>query len=147
LELVDGKGEKSKITGRRFVIGVGGRPSMLNIPGADLCITSDDIFSLKESPGKTLIIGAGYIALECAGFLTAIGLETTIMVRSTPLREFDQESVSKIVEVMKNGTTDEAKHKTRFLQPCVPLKIEKVKEGLKVEYQNTEDKTTHTVID
>lgn len=30
------------------------------------------------------------VALECAGFLTGIGLDTTVMVRSIPLRGFDQ---------------------------------------------------------
>lgn len=30
------------------------------------------------------------VALECAGFLTGIGLDTTVMMRSIPLRGFDQ---------------------------------------------------------
>ena len=79
--------------------------------------------------------------------MTALGLDTTIMVRSTPLREFDQECVSKIVEVMKNGTSEEEEknHKTRFLQPCVPIKIEKVNEKLKVEYKNTKEDKVYTV--
>lgn len=34
-----------------------------------MCLHSDDLFWLKKNPGKTLVIGAGYIALECAGFL------------------------------------------------------------------------------
>jgi pyruvate/2-oxoglutarate dehydrogenase complex dihydrolipoamide dehydrogenase (E3) component len=42
-------------------------------------ITSDDIFSLKQNPGKTLAVGASYVALECAGFLNAVGCDTTIM--------------------------------------------------------------------
>lgn len=32
-------------------------------------MTSDDIFSLKKPPGKTLVVGASYVALECAGGL------------------------------------------------------------------------------
>jgi thioredoxin reductase (NADPH) len=44
---------------------------------------------MKQVPGKTLIIGASYIALECGGFLTGFGLDTTIMVRSILLRGFD----------------------------------------------------------
>ena len=69
---------------------MGGRPSYPNIPGArELCITSDDIFSLEKAPGKTLVVGASYVALECAGFLTAFGYDTTVMVRSIFLRGFD----------------------------------------------------------
>jgi len=37
-------------------------------PGArELCLTSDDIFSLDRSPGRTLVVGGSYIALETAG--------------------------------------------------------------------------------
>lgn len=46
---------------------VGGRPKPLTCEGGDLAVTSDDIFSLPSSPGKTLVVGASYVALECAG--------------------------------------------------------------------------------
>ena len=72
------------------MIAVGGRPSYPDIPGArEFGTSSDDIFSLKKAPGKTLVIGASYVALECAGFLTALGYDTTVMVRSILLRGFD----------------------------------------------------------
>ena len=75
-----------------IVVAVGGRPSYLGVPGdVECCISSDDIFSLDHSPGKTLIIGASYIALECAGFLHGLGLPVTLMVRSIFLRGFDQD--------------------------------------------------------
>lgn len=45
------------------------------------CITSDDIFSLSKPPGKTLVVGASYIALECGGFLKGLGYDVTIMVK------------------------------------------------------------------
>jgi len=45
-------------------------------------ITSDDLFALPYNPGKTLCIGASYIALECAGFLSGFGIDTTVMVRT-----------------------------------------------------------------
>ena len=54
-------------------------------------ITSDDVFSLKKPPGKTLVVGASYVALECGGFLNALGYDTTVMVRSILLRGFDQD--------------------------------------------------------
>ena len=55
-----------------------------------LFIFSDDLFSLENSPGKTVIIGASYVALECAGFLAGIKLDVTVLVRSILLRGFDQ---------------------------------------------------------
>lgn len=54
-----------------------------------MAITSDDLFSLEKSPGKTLVVGASYVALECGGFLNGLGYNTTIMVRSILLRGFD----------------------------------------------------------
>lgn len=59
-----------------------------DVPGArELCITSDDIFSLPEAPGKTLVVGASYIAMECAGFLAAMGFDTTMVRRDGRKRE------------------------------------------------------------
>lgn len=49
-------------------------------------MTSDDIFMRKTAPGKTLVIGASYVALECAGFLKGLGYDVTVMVRSILLR-------------------------------------------------------------
>jgi pyruvate/2-oxoglutarate dehydrogenase complex dihydrolipoamide dehydrogenase (E3) component len=47
------------------------------------------LFSLKEPPGKTLVIGASYVALECAGVLAGLGFEVTVLIRSILLRGFD----------------------------------------------------------
>ena len=52
MELTDAKGRKQTITSARFVIATGGRPSPLSIPGAELAITSDDIFMLEKPPGE-----------------------------------------------------------------------------------------------
>ncbi len=90
LSLDNGKGGVETVTADRIVIAVGGRPSYAGIPGdKEFGITSDDIFSLKKTPGKTLVVGASYVALECAGFLTSLGYDTTVMVRSILLRGFD----------------------------------------------------------
>lgn len=101
------------------MISVGGRPTFLeNLPGSEkLVITSDDLFSLTKPPGKTLLVGASYIALECAGFLTAFGYDTTVMVRSIFLRGFDQECANKIASYMK-------RHGTKFIHETVPSLIE-----------------------
>lgn len=64
----------------RVVIAVGGRPVIPDdVPGAkEHALTSDDLFSLRTSPGKTLVVGASYIALECAGFMRELGLDVTV---------------------------------------------------------------------
>lgn len=60
------------LTGDKVVIAVGGRPKELSCEGGELAITSDDLFSLKRSPGRTLVVGASYVALECAGTTQSI---------------------------------------------------------------------------
>jgi len=93
------------------------------IKGAKECaITSDDLFWLEKSPGKTLVIGASYVALECAGFLTHIGLDTTCMIRSIFLRGYDQDMASRI------GAYMEA-HGTKMYKETIPLELQKDSNG------------------
>jgi thioredoxin reductase (NADPH) len=118
----DAKGKEMKLSSKYFVLATGGRPRYPDIPGCkEFSITSDDLFSLPRCPGTTLVVGASYVALECAGFLRAFGLDVTVMVRSILLRGFDQQMAEKIGEYMQeNGV--------KFQRPCVPTKIERVRE-------------------
>ena len=96
-------GEIEKITSDNILIAVGGRPNILNIPGAmEYAQTSDDIFWSKKPFGKTLIIGSGYIALECAGFLSGLKKDVTILYREKFLKGFDQQMILKVVKHMEN---------------------------------------------
>ncbi len=64
IELTDVKGKTETVTAKNILIAVGGRPNHGEAEGAkEHCITSDDIFSLKQAPGKTLVVGASYISL------------------------------------------------------------------------------------
>lgn len=130
----DKKGKETTLTAASFVIATGGRPSFPDIPGArELGISSDDLFSLKAPPGKTLVVGASYVALECAGFLAGLGFETTVMVRSILLRGFDQEMAEKI------GAHMAADPKLTFVRPATPTKLEKTDDGrIRVEYRGGE---------
>jgi len=119
IHLDNGKGKEETVTADKIVIATGGRPSYPGIPGdKEFGITSDDIFSLKKAPGRTLVVGASYVALECAGFLTAFGYPTTVMVRSILLRGFDQDMADRIGEYMGN-------HGTGFLPSATPSKLER----------------------
>jgi glutathione reductase (NADPH) len=63
------------------VIATGGRPIVPDVPGAHYGITSDGFFELETLPRKVAIVGAGYIAVELAGVLHALGSEVTIVLR------------------------------------------------------------------
>lgn len=105
LECRDVKGNVQVITAARFVVAVGGRPSLLQCPGGELAISSDDLFSLSKAPGKTLVVGAGYVSLECAGFLAGLKQgDVTVAVRSILLRGFDEDCVAVVKTAMEAHT-------------------------------------------
>ena len=123
LKTVDKTNEERIITAQHIVITTGGILRYPSIPGAkEYCITSDDIFSLPHSPGKTLCVGASYIALEFAGFLNGLGLEVEVMVCSILLRGFDQQMAERIGKNMEEKGV-------KFSRGFVPIKIEKVQDG------------------
>ncbi len=73
-----------------IVIATGGRPQVPNLPGAQFGITSDGFFELDACPARIAIVGSGYIAVELAGMLHALGAEVTLLVRKDQvLRSFD----------------------------------------------------------
>lgn len=102
IKLVDAKNKESTITGQTIVVAVGGRPTLLDLPGyREHSITSDDLFWMKTPPGKTFVVGSGYIAMECGGFIQSMGHETHIAVRSMPLRNFDQDMAKRCTKSME----------------------------------------------
>lgn len=126
------KGVVKHYTSDKFIIATGERPRYpTDCPGAiEYSISSDDLFSLPYAPGKTLVIGASYVALECAGFLIGLGYDTTVAVRSIFLRGFDQEIAEKIGAYMETEGV-------KFLRPALPTKIERLEEGTPGKYKVT----------
>uniref|UniRef100_A0A8C0K8I0 Thioredoxin reductase 1, cytoplasmic n=1 Tax=Canis lupus dingo TaxID=286419 RepID=A0A8C0K8I0_CANLU len=140
IKATNNKGKEKIYSAERFLIATGERPRYLGIPGdREYCISSDDLFSLPYCPGKTLVVGASYVALECAGFLAGIGLDVTVMVRSILLRGFDQDMANKIGEHMEE-------HGVKFIRQFVPIKVEQIEAGtpgrLRVVAQSTSSSET-----
>jgi glutathione reductase (NADPH) len=82
--------EGQRFTADHVVIATGGHPSVPDLPGADNGITSDGFFELESLPGKVAIVGAGYVAAELAGVLTALGSKVTLVLRrDRVLKSFD----------------------------------------------------------
>ena len=84
-------GENVLYSAPHILIATGGYPVVpQGIPGADLGITSDGFFEIEDLPKKMAFVGAGYIAVELAGVMNAIGVETHMFIRgNTFLRNFD----------------------------------------------------------
>ncbi len=88
-------------TADHILIAVGGRPTIPNIPGAEYGIDSNGFFALKQQPKRVAVVGAGYIAVEIAGVLHALGTETHLFVRKqSPIRSFDPMIIETLTEVM-----------------------------------------------
>ncbi|KAG8533830.1 uncharacterized protein KY384_001571 [Bacidia gigantensis] len=91
IEVEVGEGEKRIYTAPHILIATGGKPVLpKGIPGSEHGITSDGFFDIEDLPKRMAFIGAGYIAVELAGVMAAIGVETHLFIRgNTFLRNFD----------------------------------------------------------
>eukprot|EP01079_Euglenida_sp_SAG-EU17-18_P003685 gene3685-4108_t len=124
------KGDETlETTAANCLVCVGGRPTFPDIPGAkEIGVSSDDLFALKTPPGRTLVVGASYIALESAGFLHEFGYPTTVMVRSILLRGFDRQCAEKIGRYMRESGVG-------FVYGATPNSLERTESGaVKVTY-------------
>ncbi len=74
-------GPLQEICGRHVVIATGSHPIMSSVPGSELGMTSDDFFKLKRMPKNVAIIGSGYIGVELAGILHALGATVSLWCR------------------------------------------------------------------
>ncbi|MFC4891751.1 glutathione-disulfide reductase [Pseudofrancisella aestuarii] len=103
-----------------------------NIPGAEFGITSDGFFELEDTPKKAVIVGGGYIAVEIAGVLNALGTDVTIVIRKEkPLRGFDNDIVDTLVESMNTLGL-------KILNNNNITKVEKAGANLNIEFDNAE---------
>ena len=96
-----------RYTAPHILIATGGHALYPNIPGSEYGITSDGFFELDEVPKRTAVIGGGYIGVEVAGVLNALGSDTHLFIRKDrPLRTFDKDIIDVLVDEMaKSGPT------------------------------------------
>lgn len=114
------------VTAKYVLLATGLRPKYADLPNdRELCITSDDLFVMKNPPGKTIIIGASYVALECAGLLRGLGFDVTVMVRALCMRGFDQQMVGLV-------TTHLEDYGVTILRKCVPVSVERTSDDLRL---------------
>ncbi|MEZ9140086.1 MULTISPECIES: glutathione-disulfide reductase [unclassified Shewanella] len=128
-------------TADHILIATGGAPTIPNIPGAEYGIDSDGFFALREQPKRVAVVGAGYIAVELAGVLHALGSETHLLVRKhAPLRNFDPILTDTLVEAMEiNGPTLH----THSIPKAV---VKNADDSLTLELENGESITVDTLI-
>lgn len=100
---IDGK----QVSAKHIVISSGTSPSFPDIPGAEHGISSDGFFELSKSPEKVAIVGSGYIAVELAGVLNALGSDVCMYLRKEHLlRSFDAVLRETLLEEMLDQGID-----------------------------------------
>lgn len=98
VELADGR----LITTKHILIATGGRPFVPEIPGAELAVTSNEMFHLPKLPKRALVVGGGYIASEFACILNGLGVEVAQYYRGAQiLRGFDDEARGHVSNAMQ----------------------------------------------
>lgn len=101
-----------------LIIATGSRPSRLAIPGAELALTSHDIFRLNADlplPKQLVVVGGGYIGAETACMLSALDVKITLLEASdglmpgidAELREFLTTQLGKKFTICPHATASE----------------------------------------
>ncbi len=87
----------------RILIAVGARPSLVDVPGIEHVITSNEALEgMTRQPQRLAVMGAGYIGVELASIFNGLGVDTTLIFRrDLPLADFDQDLRVALVEQFK----------------------------------------------
>jgi glutathione reductase (NADPH) len=70
-----------RCTAPHIVIATGGVPTVPELPGAELGITSDGFFALEHRPQRVAVVGSGYVACELAGAFHELGSDVELFIR------------------------------------------------------------------
>jgi glutathione reductase (NADPH) len=98
VRLADGTG----LSAAHLLVATGGRPVVPDVPGAELGVTSDQMFDLTTLPPRMLVVGGGYVACEFAGIMNGLGSEVIQLYRGEQvLRGFDDDLRAHVADAMR----------------------------------------------
>lgn len=88
------------ISAKYILVAVGARPFVPDFPGAEYCLTSNEMFHLATLPRRAVIAGGGYIANEFAGILNGLGTKVTVVNRGDAiLRGYDESLRDRLLQI------------------------------------------------
>ena len=94
-------------TATNILVATGGRPVVPALPGAELAITSNEIFDLPVFPNRLVVVGGGYIACEFASIFRGLGAQVTQLYRGEQvLRGFDADVRNFVAAEMRKKGVD-----------------------------------------
>jgi glutathione reductase (NADPH) len=119
------------VTAKYILVATGAAPFVpRHLPGHELAITSNEMFQLEKLPRRICIVGGGYIAVEFAGIMQGLGVETILIYRGEQiLRGFDQDVRDHLAaEMQKKGI--------EIRTNAEITKIEKSGEGVRITLED-----------
>jgi glutathione reductase (NADPH) len=121
-----------RVTAGRILIATGARPSVPSLPGAELGITSNEVFHLDTLPKRLVIAGGGYIANEFAGIFHEFGVHVTLINRGDMiLRDWDPALRDRLLTIsMAKGLN--------FKFNCGLESVEKTETGVRLNLHDDE---------
>ncbi|HMN72245.1 MAG TPA: glutathione-disulfide reductase [Rhodoblastus sp.] len=117
----------SAVTARVILVATGGAPTIHPaIPGAELAVSSNEVFDLATFPARLMVVGGGYIAVEFASVFARLGSQVTQVFRAdNVLRGFDED--------LRTTLADAMGHAGVALKPgLLPTRIDRVAGALRV---------------
>lgn len=92
---------------KHITVATGSWPVIPDVPGKECMLSSNEMFYLPQLPRQAVVWGGGYIAVEFAGILAGLGVETTLLYRGDLfLRGFDGDIRRFMADEMKKKGID-----------------------------------------
>ncbi|MBI2382737.1 MAG: glutathione-disulfide reductase [Gammaproteobacteria bacterium] len=150
VELVEGRGllcsarevavGARRLSARHLLVATGSRPLRPAVPGAELGAVSDDFFAWERRPRRVAVAGSGYIAVELAGMLRALGAEVVLAARGPRL-------LSHFDEMLGEVLADEMRAQGIGLRVAAPVQsVEPAGAGLRLRYADGRDDSCDALI-
>lgn len=96
-----------ELSADHVIIATGGLPRWPQIPGSALGTDSDGFFAWQHRPATVAVVGSGYIAVELASLLQALGTQVTLLLRRQGvLRRFEPMLGQTLLEQMLEDGID-----------------------------------------
>lgn len=90
-----------------IIVATGSESAVLPVPGADNCLTSTEMLSIRELPSRLCVIGGGVIGLEFASVFASFGSQVTVLEYCPQiLPRFDSDVAKRLkASLVKRGIT------------------------------------------
>ncbi len=129
--VVDSESGSTTVEARHIIVASGADAFIPPLPGAELCLTSRDLFARKpmltERPASVLIIGGGAIGMETACLFAALGTPVTLLQRGPQmLTGMDADMVATLLPLLDPGI--------RLVSNAEVTAIERSSVGVRVRY-------------